>query len=280
MRSRVGDWEIHAVHAGPSPRGRPPIVLLHGWGVAGGYLVPLAERLAADFPVYVPDLPGHGRSSKPRDALSLGELADTLAAWMETTGIGRALLVGQSFGCQIASDLAARHPERVLGLVLIGPTVDANARTLPRQIGRLVVAGVWERVSLIPIVVRDYMRMGLRRLRGELGEMFADAIELRLPRIGVPTLVIRGARDAVVPLRWAREVAALLRDVAVVTIDGGAHAVQFSEPEAVADAVRRFARKVVSGRNSQVHSPVWTADPSPSVACSVPDPTVSLSPPS
>ena len=204
MRSRVGGWEIHAIHSAAAPPERPPVVLVHGWGVAGRYLVPLAEQLAADFPVYVPDLPGHGLSGKPRDALTLGELAGALAAWMEAAGIAPAVVVGQSFGCQIVSDLAARHPERVLGLVLIGPTVDARARSIPRQIGRLVLAGLWERVSLIPIVVRDYLRMGLRRLRGELHEMFADAIELRLARIAAPGLVIRGAKDAVVPLRWAR----------------------------------------------------------------------------
>jgi 2-hydroxy-6-oxonona-2,4-dienedioate hydrolase len=271
-RSRVGDWEIHAVRTAAGQRGRPPVVLVHGWGVAGGYFEPLAERLAPDFPVYVPDLPGHGLSDKPRDPLTLGELADALSAWMQVAGIGPAVVVGQSFGSQIASDLAARHPERVLGLVLIGPTVDARARSIPRQIGRLVLAGLWERVSLVPIVVRDYLRMGLRRLRGELHEMFADAIELRLARIAAPGLVVRGAKDAVAPLRWAREVAALLGDAPVVTIPGGGHAVQFGEPAAVAREIRRFALEIVSGRNSGAGSPVWSTDSSPGLACPLPDP--------
>ena len=48
-----------------------------------------------------------------------------------------------------------------------------------------------------------------------------------------------------VPRLWAREVAELVRDAAVVTIDGGAHAVQYSQPEAVAEASRRFVRNVV-----------------------------------
>jgi 2-hydroxy-6-oxonona-2,4-dienedioate hydrolase len=245
-RSRVGGWEFHAVHAVAAPTDRPPVVLVHGWGVAGRYLYPLAKELAPDFPVHVPDLPGHGHSSKPRDALTLPELADALAGWMESSGIQRGILVGQSFGCQVASELADRYPERTLGLVLIGPTVDAHARTLPRQIGRLMLAGLWERMSLMPIVTGDYLRMGLRRLRGELNQMFADAIEVRLSRIRVPGLVIRGAGDAVVPLGWAREVGELLGGAAVATIPGGGHAVQFGEPEAVAREIGRFALAIAT----------------------------------
>src|SRR5688572_25830601 len=250
-RSSVGGWEIHAVHAHPADgRSRTPIVLVHGWGVAGQYLVPLARKLARAFPVYVPDLPGHGLSSQPHDALTLGELANALALWMAAQNIGRALLVGQSLGCQIVSELAARRPERAAGLVLIGPTVDARARTLPRQIVRLVLAGLWERAALVPIVVQDYRRMGLRRLRGELREMFADAPERRLPRLRIPALVIRGARDAVVPPRWARRVAELLGGARVVTIPGGAHAIQFSAPGEVAAAIRRFARELPAARSA------------------------------
>lgn len=267
MRTRVRPWWIHAM-AGPAAlTAHAPIVLVHGWGVAGGYLEPLARRLAADFPVYIPDLPGHGRSSKPGDALTLRELADVLDRWMEAIGLERAVLIGQSFGCQIAADLAARRPERALGLVLIGPTVDAAARTLPRQIGRIVRAGLFEPVSLIPIVIEDYLRMGLRRLRGELCEMFADAIERRLPAVRVPGLVIRGAHDAVVPLRWARELARLLGGAEVVTIPRGGHAVQFSEPEAVAREIRRFlGAGVASTETTAAGDQTWNGVQAPSVS--------------
>ncbi len=278
-RVLVDGWEIHAVQSNTAPRRGPAVVLVHGWGVAGRYLHPLAEQLAADFPVYVPELPGHGLSTRPRDAMTIHELTDTLAAWMEAAHVGQAVLVGQSFGCQIASALAVRYPDRVAGLVLIGPTVDARARTLLRQIPRLVGAGLWEQVSLMPIVVRDYRRMGFRRLRGELRQMFADAIEMRLPLINLPGLVIRGVSDTVVPLRWAREVGALLGDAPVVTIPGGAHAVQFSQPGLVAREIARFILEFVSCRNRPASDDVWPGVSIPSLACPSPaDPTASRSP--
>src|SRR5687768_14472332 len=117
---RVNGWEIHAVQSTAAPRPGPSVVLVHGWGVAGGYLHPLAEQLAADFPVYVPELPGHGLSSKPRDAMTIHELTDTLAGWMDEVQAGQAVLVGQSFGCQIAADLAVRYRDRVAAFALIG----------------------------------------------------------------------------------------------------------------------------------------------------------------
>jgi 2-hydroxy-6-oxonona-2,4-dienedioate hydrolase len=272
-RSRVHGWEVCAAH-GESAFSTTsiPVVLIHGWGVAGRYLHPLAMQLASELNVHVPDLPGHGRSSKPPRALTLRELADVLRGWMDERGLEQAVLVGQSFGCQIAIELTVRWPSRTAGLVLIGPTIDPAARSLPRQIGRLALAGVWERASLIPIVVDDYRRMGIRRLRGELREMFADAPEHRLGQIRTPSLVIRGARDTIVPDRWAQEAARLLGGAAVVTVPGGAHAVQFSVPERVAEPIRRFVQQIagVSGRNKAGPGAVRGSDTNPSRACASP----------
>jgi 2-hydroxy-6-oxonona-2,4-dienedioate hydrolase len=67
--------------ASPRSSASPPIVLIHGIGVSGRYLLPAAVRLAANVPVYVPNLPGFGLSSKPARVLSVTELADALAAW-------------------------------------------------------------------------------------------------------------------------------------------------------------------------------------------------------
>jgi pimeloyl-ACP methyl ester carboxylesterase len=159
-------------------------------------------------------------------------------------------------------------------LVLIGPTVDARARTLPRQIARLVLAALWERASLPLIVLEDYRRVGLGRLWAELGEMFADAPERRLPQVRVPALVIRGGCDAVVPLSWAREVAGLLGGARVATIAGGGHAIQFSAPEAVAAEIRHLALEIpgVSGRNKDAGAFVGDPVANPSPACPSPRP--------
>jgi pimeloyl-ACP methyl ester carboxylesterase len=116
---------LHArVSVNATPAGRPAVVLVHGLTVSSLDMLPTAERLAALCPVYAPGLPGCGESEKPKHALSVPELADVLAAWMQVIGLARAVLIGNSLGCQVAVDGAVHHPEQVEGLVLIGPTVD------------------------------------------------------------------------------------------------------------------------------------------------------------
>jgi 2-hydroxy-6-oxonona-2,4-dienedioate hydrolase len=68
--------------------------------------------------------------------LDVPELADALAAWMTSLGIGPAVLIGNSLGCQILVELALRHRERVKCLVLQAPTPDPAARSARQQIVR------------------------------------------------------------------------------------------------------------------------------------------------
>jgi 2-hydroxy-6-oxonona-2,4-dienedioate hydrolase len=78
--TEVNELRIHVlVSVAPMPPGTPVVVLVHGSGLSGRYMIPTAERLAADYPVYVPDLPGFGDSDKPSRVFDVSELADWLA---------------------------------------------------------------------------------------------------------------------------------------------------------------------------------------------------------
>jgi pimeloyl-ACP methyl ester carboxylesterase len=68
-----------------------------------------------------------------------------------------------------------------------------------------------------------------------------------LPRVRAPALVLRGARDAACPARWAREVAALLPDAELRTIPGAAHAVHWTAPARVAAEIEACGERVVGG---------------------------------
>jgi 2-hydroxy-6-oxonona-2,4-dienedioate hydrolase len=238
---RVGGLRLHArVATDRAPAGAPAIVLVHGFGVSSRYLVPVARELAAGYRVYAPDLPGFGHSAKPRRARDLPELADALAAWMEAAGIERATLLGNSFGCQVVAELALRHPGRIERAVLIGPTVDPAGRTVRQQLWRLFLDVFREPWPLIPLQACDYARHGPRRGLATLRAMLGDRIEAKLPRVRVPTLVIRGGRDPIVPQRWAEEAARLLPAGRLVVIPGAGHAVNYSAPRALARAVEAF----------------------------------------
>lgn len=240
----VDGVRVHALSGAPAdvPADALPVVCVHGWGVSGRYWEAAAERLAATHRVHVPDLPGHGRSGTPRRPLDVPGLADALVRWMDAAGIARAVLVANSLGAQIVADVAVRHAARADRLVLVGPTIDRRDRTVPGHAWRLVRCAPFERPSLLPILVRDYVRMHWR-LVPELRAMMRHRMEARLPHVRVPALLVRGRHDAVAPSRWLAEMTALLGGpTAVVELPRGGHAVHHSQPDAFVAAVAPFLR--------------------------------------
>jgi len=237
----VEGLRIHTLASiGPREPDSPIVVLVHGLVVSSRYLTPTAERLAPHCRVYAPDLPGFGRSTKPPQVLNLSQLADFLAAWMEIHGPGSAILMGNSFGCQIVAETALRHPGRIDRAVLVSPTVDPRGRSLLRQAVRWMINVTREPLSLAPILVRDYLDAGLRRTVLTFQHMMRDRIEEKLPRLDVPTLVVRGARDPIVPQQWAEEATRLLPRGRLVVIPGAAHTVNYDAPRELASVILRF----------------------------------------
>lgn len=244
--AQVDGLRIYARVSVDPPAGLP-VVLVPGYGMSSSYLAPIARRLAAERPVYAPDLPGHGRSEDPEKTLTVPELAESLRAWMDEVGIGRAAFLGNSLGCQILAELAARHPERVDRLILICPTVDATARSFLPHLPRLLRTALFEPVSLLLVIAVDYSRAGLRRLLQELDVMFGDRIEDKLARIAAPALVVHGERDALVPSRWAEEVDQRLGSRGVRVIRRGGHAPNYSAPDELMRAIRPFLSEATAG---------------------------------
>lgn len=96
---------MHALVSPSAAVDAPPLVLVHGVIASSDYLAPTAELLAPDFLVYLPDLPGYGRSKPSTRRMDVPGLADALVAWMDAVGLPQANFLGNSFGCQILADL-------------------------------------------------------------------------------------------------------------------------------------------------------------------------------
>jgi pimeloyl-ACP methyl ester carboxylesterase len=202
-------------------------------------MLPTAVRLARDFRVYALDLPGFGHSSKPPHALQLPAAAEVVAAWMSRMGLDRAAMVGNSFGCQVIAEFGLCYPNRLDRAVLQGPTIDCFARTAVRQFGRFLLDLPRERVPEYVINTHDYWRTGLHRGWETFQISLQDRIEDKLPRLGMPVLVVRGQHDPIVSQPWVEGLTALLPNGRLI-ITQGAHTPNFSEPDAFADVVRVF----------------------------------------
>ena len=233
-----------SIHARLSENSASPtaqtIVLVHGLSVSSGYMVPTAIHLAPYYRVYAPDLPGYGKSAKPSHILTVPELAEALADWMEAMRLPPAVLLGNSLGCQIIVDFALKYPERITHAVLVGPTMDPQARTIHQQAFRLIHDMFLEPPPFWFVAGREYLAAGLRRTIRTLKYAFADRMEEHLPLVQVPTLLVRGARDPIVPQHWVEKVQRLLPDSQFVVVRGAAHAVNYNSPEKLVRIVRSF----------------------------------------
>ncbi|WP_217923571.1 alpha/beta fold hydrolase [Miltoncostaea oceani] len=234
----AGGVRVHARLLRPAGRSAGPVVMVHGLGVSAGSLGPLAEELARDHVVLVCDLPGFGRTDS--DAIwSTGAAADVLEEVLALRGMGRVTLVGHSWGCHVATVLAARHPGRVRALVLLSPAFDGRGGAAG-QVVRLAVDSPMERPSLVAGGARDYLRAGLPRVLATLREASALPLDELVVAVRAPVLVVRGSRDPLTTGRWARRIAVRARRARIVVIPRAAHGLGHDAPRAAAGAIRAF----------------------------------------
>jgi pimeloyl-ACP methyl ester carboxylesterase len=125
-------------------------------------------------------------------------------------------------------------------LVLAAPTGDPRSRSALGYLLRVLLDAPREPLSLVPLAVGDYLSAGLGWSARTLRFSLDDRMEGKLQLVRVPALVVRGSRDPVVTPRRAREVARLLPQGTLLTIEGAAHAVHYSSPSRFVRAVRRF----------------------------------------
>jgi 2-hydroxy-6-oxonona-2,4-dienedioate hydrolase len=232
---------MHALtwpRAAGAPVGRA-VVLVHGL-CSSRYMARLGPRMTGLGDVYAPDLPGFGASVAPPDLTGLADLAAALGEFMDGAGLSRTLMVSNSAGCQVAAELLVRRPALGEHHVMVGPTFDAGARGLPRQIPRwLVEAAVqpwWQKWAL----TLDYLDAGPRRILQVMREGQRQRLEDVVPGLPMPTLVMRGSRDAIAGGEWIELLARRLPRGEAWTAEGATHAVNASDPELLSRRVVAF----------------------------------------
>ena len=110
------------------------VLVLHGWGVGSDSWVEAAVLLAQDgFWVIVPDMPGFGKSETPQRPWNVDDYVDWVKSFADELKLGKFILMGHSFGGQVATKFAAKHPDKVNALVLCAAAVIRKPRLGSRQ---------------------------------------------------------------------------------------------------------------------------------------------------
>jgi pimeloyl-ACP methyl ester carboxylesterase len=268
----------------------PVVVLIHGMAGSSATWEAAIPGLAKHFRVVAPDLPGHGESAKPDDGdYSLGSLASSVRDVMVALGHARATIVGQSLGGGVAMQLAYQFPERCERLVLVGsgglgrevsPMLRALAMpgveylfpvvfsSIGRDAGRSIL-GAFRKVGLRPSaylneIWRSYESLTdpptraafARTLRSVVGPGGQSvSAHDRLPMAAeVPTLIVWGSADAIIPASHAHDTHELLPSSRVEIFDGVGH---FPHCEAPA----RFVETLTDFISTTAPAAVTEADP-------------------
>jgi pimeloyl-ACP methyl ester carboxylesterase len=215
---------------------------IHGFGLSGRYLLPTAAELSDEFHTFVPDLPGFGRSGKRKDMLDIPDLAHAAMRFLDDRGVERASLVGNSMGCPVIIEFAHRYPERIERAVLVSPAGGAFNQPLRRAIGQLTSDAPREPVRMARVAVPDYLRFGVPSTVRMFRALTTYPSLQRLLAMKIPTLLVLGQRDPLLPHAHRIDEVASQTDshVLVVLLEGAAHAINFSHPRELAHAIRAF----------------------------------------
>lgn len=251
----VGGRRVHVLEAGAGE----PLVLLHGIAGSVASWAPLVPTLARTRRIVALDLPGFGRSEPLEGAVRTGALADAVAATLDVLGVLRAGVVGQSLGGIVALHLALARPDLVASLVAISagyafaipPEGDpARQGHVPGTLHLLAPASPADAATLLALVLDDPARAANPAAIDEVFRAHAatapacnalvasfgrreDALDGRLERVRVPTLVVAGASDRFTPPSLSARVAAAIPGARLAVIAHAGHAPVAERPAEV-----------------------------------------------
>jgi pimeloyl-ACP methyl ester carboxylesterase len=208
----------------------PPVVLVHGLGGSARWWRETTASLSSTHRVIVPELPGFGyRLGAPR--FRLAEAPVVLGGLLDRLGLGPAALVGHSFGAMVCLGVAAARPEAVRRLVLIGPPVRTASPALAGNVLPAVRTILRLPAPAALTVMTDIATRSPLALLRAAGEVLAHPGEPGVDRPpAMPTMVVWGARDALVPLGGAAWAARALPHARVRVISGAGHVPMLDRP--------------------------------------------------
>jgi pimeloyl-ACP methyl ester carboxylesterase len=236
----------------------PAVVFLHGAGFDHSTWA-LHSRWFAHhgFAVLAPDLPGHGRSAGPA-LKTIGEMADWTIELCEAAGSRSAHLIGHSMGSLIALEAAARHPDQVSALSLIGTSAamsvgpdllnaaEANDQTaidmvsiwglgFSAELGGSLAPGLWMHgaaQATLKGCPRGVLFSDLAACNA-----YQDALAAA-GKINVPTTLILGEKDMMTPAKAGKALAAAIPQARTILLKGAGHMIMTERPDALLAALR------------------------------------------
>ena len=272
LRLQGGPLDGLALHYVVDGRG-PAVVFIHGLGGFATSWRRTMDSLASRVTVFALDLPGFGRSAKPRTRYGLRLFSGALGGFLDALGIGQVSLVGHSLGAAVCTAYAAAWPGRVERLAFVAGLVPGCGYRPSRAYRALALPALGEALALCGcrplyraalsrcfyrpdvetigfLVEEDYATRTawearaayLATVRSVREDFEAGAVHYRraLGAFDLPALLIHGRQDPVVPAAHCREVSAVLPRATVRWLESCGHFPQLEHPEVVNEWLTEF----------------------------------------
>jgi pimeloyl-ACP methyl ester carboxylesterase len=232
------------IHEAGDP-GRPPLVLVHGLGSSprcwDRNLAVLGARHSLQLvDLFAASVKRRPRVRRPRMRYSLEEAAAELAGHLTDRARGPSTIIGHSMGGLVALHLAAHTPELVSRLVLVDVPAVPVRRSPISQAGAILRSSFHADLAGTAVVASAFLNIGpLLMLAATRATLRADFGE-HARQTGVPTLLVWGSRDSIVPVETGQRLAASMPQARLVIMDGIGHQPMWDAPEAFHAVVSPF----------------------------------------
>lgn len=237
-----------------------PVLLLHGYTDSWHSFGRLLPVLRASLRAVAPSQRGHGDADRPESGYAMPDFSDDAAALLDALGIERAIVLGHSMGGAVAVRFALDHPDRVLGLVLVGAAPDwrtpamlalaesvtALSDPIDRAFIRAFQCGTFTAPvppSFLDLVVEESGKVPARVWQAALAGLIGANGRHELGRIAAPTMLVWGDHDDVVSRRDQDALLAAIPGSRLLVYPGIGHAPHWEAPEAFARDLADFARR-------------------------------------
>lgn len=237
-----------------------PCCLVHAWGESRRAFVRVLAALPSAMRLIAAELRGHGEADKPRTGYGLPELAADVTALLDLLEVDTAVLVGASSGGYVAQQVAVSDPGRVAGLVLAGSPRTLQGRApFADEIEGLTdpVDPDWVRAfstgfatgTKMPdwytdLLVQEAAQLPAHAWRSTLAGLSNSTPPTTSGTITVPTLIISGGRDNLLPRVEFQMLASLIRSARWIEYTETGHLILWEQPERLAHDIRTFLSEV------------------------------------
>ena len=233
-----------------------PLIVIHGGGGDARTWWGNIAVLAKKYKVYAPDLPGYGGSQPLDGSYYVPELSGFIDAFASRLGLEKFHLMGHSLGGGIALDYALKMPRKVIKLVLISSlclgediafwvrllSIPALVRSIGAVAGAVMKAVKWAAGQLNPATLIMSLSPAAMAVGGSITtfKRQTHVLEGRLPELNMPTLLVWGSRDPIVPVGQAYRAARMIPDCQVRVFKRRGHNVHRDELKKFSSLIAAF----------------------------------------